>query len=91
MDIDQQATALRKKLEQIKFKLDNPDLIATKRKQLEDQVDAINAQLKTFEQQLTPLGVMKIKRTMHQWGRYHSRKGKAFPGLCTGKAIQWAA
>ena len=30
MDIDQQATALCKKLEQIKFKLDNADLSANK-------------------------------------------------------------
>ena len=60
MDIDQQASTLHKKLEQIKFKLDNPDLSANKRKQLEDQVDAINAQLKAFEQQLTQLRVTQI-------------------------------
>ena len=60
MDIEKQASALRKKLEQIKFKLDNPDLTPTKRAQLEDQVDAINTQLKAFEQQLTQLRVTKI-------------------------------
>ena len=66
MDIEKEASALRKKLEQIKFKLDNPDLTPTKRAQLEDQVDAINTQLKAFEQQLTQLRVTKIKRTTHQ-------------------------
>ena len=66
MDIDQQASVLHKKLEQIKFKLDNPDLSANKRKQLEDQVDVINAQLKAFEQHLTQLRVTKIKGTTHK-------------------------
>ena len=66
MDIEKEASALRKKLEQIKFKLDNPDLTPTKRAQLEDQIDAINTQLKAFEQQLTQLRVTKIKRTTHQ-------------------------
>ena len=66
MDIEKEASALRKKLEQIKFKFDNPDLTPTKRAQLEDQVDAINTQLKAFEQQLTQLRVTKIKRTTHQ-------------------------
>ena len=66
MDIEKEASALRKKLEQIKFKLDNPDLTPAKRGQLEDQVDAINMQLKAFEQQLTQLRVTKIKRTTHQ-------------------------
>ena len=64
-NIEKEASALRKKLEQITFKLDNPDLTPTKRAQLEDQVDAINAQLKAFEQQLTQLRVTKIKRTTH--------------------------
>ena len=63
MDINKQASALHKKLEQITFKLDIPNLSANKRKQLEDQVDAINAQLK---QQLTQLRATKIKRTTHQ-------------------------
>ena len=53
MDIEKEASALWKKLEQIKFKLGNPDLTPIKRAQLEDQVDAINTQLKAFEQQLT--------------------------------------
>ena len=66
MDIEKEASALWKKLEQIKFKLDNPDLTPTKRAQLEDQVKAINTQLKSFEQQLTQLRVTKIKRTTHQ-------------------------
>ena len=61
MDIDQQASALRKKLEQIKFKLDNPNLSANTRMQLEDQVDAITAQLKALEQQLTQLRVTTRK------------------------------
>ena len=66
MDIEKEASALRKKLEQIKFKLDNPDLTPAKRAQLKDQVDTINTQLKAFEQQLTQLRVTKIKRTTHQ-------------------------
>ena len=66
MDIEKEASALWKKVEQIKFKLDNPDLTPTKRAQLEDQVDAINTQLKAFEQQLTQLRVTKIKRTTYQ-------------------------
>ena len=66
MDIDQQAAGLRKKVEKIKVKLDSPDLSANKRQQLEAQLDAITGQLKALEQQFTPLGVTKIKRTMHQ-------------------------
>ena len=66
MDIEKQAGVLRRKLEKINFKLDNPALKADKRKELEDEVDAIKAQLKAFEQQLTQLRVTKIQRTTHQ-------------------------
>ena len=50
MDIEKEASALQKKLEQIKVKLDNPDLTPTKLAQLEEHIDAINTQLKAFEQ-----------------------------------------
>ena len=71
MDTDQQAAVLHKNLEKLKYKLDNPDLSTNKRKQLEDEVDAINTQLKAFEAQLTPLRVTKVIKETHLWGRYH--------------------
>ena len=76
MDIEKEASALWKKLEQIKFKLDNPYLTSTKRAQLEDQVDAINAQLKAFEQQLT----QKSRGQHTSEASITDAKGKAFPG-----------
>ena len=85
MNIQKQASALWKKLEQLKFILDNPDLTPTKRAQLEDQLDAINAQLKAFEQQLTQLRVTKIKRTMYQWGKYYVERAKPSWGYVLGK------
>ena len=66
MDIEKQAGALCKRLEKIKYKLGNPSLKADKRQELEEEVDAITAQLKAFEQQLTQLRVTKLKRTTHQ-------------------------
>ena len=57
---------LTQKLEKIYFKIDNPALKADKRKELEDEVDAIKAHLKAFEQQLIQLRATKIQRTTHQ-------------------------
>ena len=66
MDIEKQAGVLCKKLEKINFKLDNPALKVDKRKEFKDKENAIKAQLKAFEQQLTQLRVTKIERTTHQ-------------------------
>ena len=66
MDIEKQAGVLCKRLEKINYKLDNPALKANKRKELEEEVDAITAQLKAFEHQLTQLRLTKLKRTTHQ-------------------------
>ena len=66
MDIEKQADVLCKKLEKINFKLDNPALKVDKRKEFKDKENAIKAQLKAFEQQLTQLRVTKIERTTHQ-------------------------
>ena len=66
MDIEKQAGVLCKRLENIKYKLDNPALKADKRKELEEGVDAITAQLKAFEHQLTQLRLTKLKGTTHQ-------------------------
>ena len=93
MDINQQASVLRKKLEKLSWQLENnPDLSKNKRKKLQDEVDDIKEKLKALEGQLTLLAVTKVMRKTHQSDRQVSwgGKGKAFPGLCTGKAVQWA-
>ena len=66
MDIEKQAGVLHKRLEKINYELDNPVLKADKRQELEQEVEAITAQLKAFEHQLTQLRVTKLKRTTHQ-------------------------
>ena len=66
MDTKKQAGVLHKRLEKINYKLDNPAFKADKRKELEQEVDAITAQLKAFEHQLTQLRLTKLKRTTHQ-------------------------
>ena len=58
MDIDQQGTVLRRKLEKLNWQLENnPDLSKNKRKKLQDEVDYIKEKLKAFEGQHTPLAV----------------------------------
>ena len=47
MDIDQQAAASRKKLEKLNWQLEiNPDLTKSKRKKLQDEVEAIEEKIK---------------------------------------------
>ena len=76
MDIDKQAAVLRKKLEKLKWQLENnPDLTKTKRKKLKDKVEAIEEKLKAFEGKLTHLAVTKVIHETHQWGRWVSWGG----------------
>ena len=81
IDIEKQASALRKKLEQIKFKLDNPDLTPTKRAQLEDQVDAINAQLNNLHN----LGSQNSRGQCTSEASITGERGKPSQGYVLGK------
>ena len=65
MDIDQQASLLKKELEKLNWQLDNPDLSKNQRKKKEDKVADIKKQLKALESQLTPLQVTKLVNTTH--------------------------
>ena len=66
MDIEKKAGVLCIRLEKINYKLNNLALKAYKRKELEEEVDAITTQLKAFEYQLTQLRLTKLKKTTHQ-------------------------
>ena len=54
-----------KKLEKLKWQLNNPDLTKNQRKKKEDEVADIEKQLKALESQLTPLHVTRIVHTTH--------------------------
>ena len=67
MNIDKEAAVLRKKLEKLNWQLENnPDFTKTKRKKLQDVVEAIEEKLKAFEGKLTPLAVTKVVHETHQ-------------------------
>ena len=67
IDINQQASVLRKKLEKLIWQLENnPDLSKNKRKKLEDEKEAIEKQLMGFESQLTLLAITKVVHKTHE-------------------------
>ena len=93
MDVDKKAAQLRKQREKICWQLNNnSDLTATKTKALEDEKAALIKEIADLENQLTPLQVTKaVTTTLQCYVSILGDKGKAFPGLCTGKTVQWTA
>ena len=67
MNVEKQASQLRKKLEKITWQLNNnPDLTAAKRKAFEDQVPDIKKELLALETKLTPLTVIILTHITHE-------------------------
>ena len=69
--MEAQAAALWKKIEKLEWEIRNEVLTQDQKDNKEGRILQLKAQIQTLENQLPGLRVTKIKRTIHQWGKYH--------------------
>ena len=85
MDIDNQTAPLCKKIEKLQWQIDNAVLSDEQIREKKEQIATLKTQIENFGNQLTPLRLSQVHTSKVG---IMGGKGKAFPGLCTGKAIQ---
>ena len=88
MDVDKQAAPLRKKIEKLQWQIDNRVLSEDQIRPKREQTDTLKQQIQALGWQLPQLQVTKVVHRHTSEASITEAKGKAFPGLCTGKAIQ---